>query len=103
MSLSLAIIGGCSQVEDLYVAPGKFSVYNCEQLAMVGQQSAARERELRSLMAKASQGSGGTIVNAVAYQNEYLAARGQLKQLEDVALQKNCATPWRAVSDHSMW
>lgn len=99
-------LGGCSNIEVLssvVVAPGKFEFYNCEQLAVRGRGTAARERELKVLMDKASEGAGGAIVNAVAYQGEYLIAKGELDQLEAAAIEKKCDTPWKPISARSVW
>lgn len=98
-----ATLSACSNVEDLFVAPGKYAIYNCDELATAGRAAAAREHELKALMSKAEKGSGGTVVNALAYRSEYLETQGQLKQLEQMALDKRCDTPWRAQSDRSMW
>lgn len=98
-----AIAAGCSNVEDLFVQPGKYEIYNCEQIAIQGKAAAERERELKELMGKASRGAVGELVNSMAYRSEYLAAVGQLKQLEQIAVDKKCDTPWRSISDRSMW
>ncbi len=97
------LAAACSNVEDLFVAPGKYAIYNCTELANQGRVAAARERELKELMAKASAGAGGGVVNVLAYRNEYLANQGQLKQLEQTAVEKKCDMPWRSVSDRSMF
>jgi hypothetical protein len=101
--VALATLSACANTEDLFVAPGKYAIYNCEELATAGRKAAAREHELKGLMSKAEQGSGGAVVNALAYRSEYLETQGQLKQLEQMALEKRCDTPWRAQSDRSMW
>jgi hypothetical protein len=98
-----AMLAGCSNVEDLFVTPGKFEVYSCDQIAAQGKTAATRERELKGLMGKASEGAGGALVNTMAYRSEYLAMQGQLKQLEQMAVEKKCDMPWRSVSDRSMW
>jgi len=98
-----AVCGGCSNIEDLTVAPGNFYYYNCEQMAIKGRDAAKRERELKLLIDKAMQSPGGELVSALAYRNEYVTATAELKQLEAAAVQQNCPTPWRSVSDRSMW
>jgi len=102
-ALCCALLAGCSNVEDLFVAPGKYDVYSCDQIATQGRAAAARERELKGLMSKASQGAAGDLVNTMAYRSEYLATQGQLKQLEQMAVDKKCDMPWRSISDRSMW
>lgn len=97
------LLGACSSAEDIFVAPGKYAIYNCKVIEAQGRTSSARERELKGLMDKASQGSGGAVVNALAYRNEYIATQGELKQLEQAAVEKKCDIPWRSVSDRSMF
>ncbi len=96
-------LAACSNAEDLFVSPGKYAVYTCKELETEGRATVTRERELKGLMGKASQGSGGELVNALAYRNQYLSTQGQLKQLEQTALEKKCDTTWVTVSDRSMW
>jgi hypothetical protein len=96
-------LAACSNVEDLFVAPGKFAIYSCAELETQGRATVTRERELKILMGKASQGAGGELVNTLAYRGEYLATQGQLKQLEQAAIERKCDMTWRTVSDRSMW
>lgn len=97
------MLSACSNMEDLFVAPGKYAIYTCDELAAAGHKAATREHELKALMSRAEKGSGGAVVNALAYRTEYLETQGQLKQLEQTALDKRCDMPWRAQSDRSMW
>jgi hypothetical protein len=59
-----------------------------------------REQELKQLMDKAEKGTGGTFINVIAYQNDYVSAKEQIKVLTATARAKNCATPenWRSNS-----
>ena len=52
-------------------------------------------------MDKADQGTGGAIVNVLAYKADYVAAGEQLKVIETTARSKNCQTPssWRSNSE----
>jgi hypothetical protein len=104
----VAGLGACAVADNdslsaFMVAPGKYDVYKCDQLAVVGKERSERAQELRLLMDKSAQGPGGAVANALAYRNEYLTAVGDLKQLENVALTKKCDMPWRPLSDRSMW
>jgi hypothetical protein len=51
-------------------------------------------------MDKAEKGTGGTFINVIAYQNDYVSAKEQIKVLTATARAKNCATPetWRSNS-----
>src|SRR5262245_43412793 len=51
----------------VFVDPGKYQYYNCEQLAGQRTYWTNRELELKLLMDKAEQGTGGTVVNVIAY------------------------------------
>ena len=51
----------------------------------------ARAQELKLLMDKAEQSTGGTVVNVIAYKADYVAATEQLKVLDATARDKKCA------------
>jgi len=74
----------------VFADPGEYSFYNCDQLAAQRTGWKAKEQELKMLMDKASQGTGGAVVNAIAYQGEYVAATERLKVIEMTARNKNC-------------
>ena len=93
------LTGGCAgdQVASVMAQPGKYEFYPCPQLIEEWKRVSARERELKALMDKAGQGAGGTVVNAIAYQSDYLTARGELRMLESEAQRKKCDLPqWRS-------
>jgi hypothetical protein len=102
-ALVIALLAGCSSVEDAFVAPGKFNLYNCDQIVEQGRASTVRERELKALMEKAAKGTGGGVVNTLAYRSDYLSVKGDLKELETAAIEKKCEMRWRSVSERSMW
>ena len=88
-----AFVAGCGYNDELasaIVAPGKYNLYTCEDLTHLGRDAAERERELKALMEKSEQGSGGALVNVLAYRTEYLTARGELMQLQAAASAKHC-------------
>jgi hypothetical protein len=64
--------------------PGQFEFYSCEQLATARPSLKAHEQELKLLMDKAAQSTGGTVVNVIAYKAEYVTATEQLKVLEPI-------------------
>jgi hypothetical protein len=105
VSLALAVLlAGCSaNLDELVVAPGKFEIYNCDQLAARGRAAVVRERELKTLIDRAEAGGGGALVSTIAYRNDYLTVRGELKQLEATAVDKKCEVSWKSVSERSMW
>jgi hypothetical protein len=79
----------------VFVDPGKYEFYNCEQLAGQRTYWTNRELELKLLMDKAEQGTGGTVVNVIAYQTDYVTAREELKVVDTTARAKNCDAPRR--------
>jgi hypothetical protein len=72
------------------IAPNKFAIYNCPQLADRAKALAVREKELQGLMAKAGSSPDGRFVNTVAYRPEYLSVRGETNELRRAAAEKNC-------------
>jgi hypothetical protein len=79
----------------VFVDPGKYQFYNCEQIAGQRAYWTNRELELKLLMDKAEQGTGGTVVNVIAYQTDYVTAREEVKVIDTTARAKNCDAPRR--------
>jgi hypothetical protein len=102
--LAGAFLAGCSSTGDnpltLFADPGKYQYSTCAQLAFQRKYWSTREQELRLLMDRAEQGTGGALVNVLAYKADYVAASEELKVLENAARSKNCETPenWRSNS-----
>lgn len=93
----MALLGGCAMSDEgiggAFVAPNKFTLYTCPELARRQNEIATRQAELEGLMAKAKQGAGGAVASAMAYETDYLAARGEMKILRDEAAAKHCTLP----------
>jgi hypothetical protein len=96
-ALLAAALAGCAssgtsddKVGRFLVAPDKFVLYSCADIAEKAAATAARERELEALMAKAGEGSGGRLVSTVAYRPEYLERHGEMNELRSAAAAKNC-------------
>ena len=51
---------------------------------------ADRELELRLLMDKAEQASGGTVVSIIAYKSDHIAAHEELKLIDETRRAKKC-------------
>ena len=99
VALLSLLTAGCAgdQVAGVLAQPGKYEFYPCPQLIEEWKRVSARERELKALMDKASQSAGGTVVNAIAYQSDYLTARGEMRMLESEGQRKKCEFPaWRS-------
>jgi hypothetical protein len=102
--LAGALLAGCSAAGDnpftVFADPGKYEYYSCEQITAQRKHWSSREQELRTLMTKSEQDTGGVIVNVLAYKADHVAASEELKVLEATARSKNCETPanWRSNS-----
>ena len=102
--LAGAFLAGCAATGDsaltLFADPGKYQYSTCDQLAGQRRHWSGREEELRLLMDKAEQSTGGAVVNVLAYRADYVAASEELKVIESAARSKNCDTPgnWRSNS-----
>jgi len=96
-----AWLGGCAGHEMIEASarPGKYRLYNCDELTARGKEIIKREAELSELIAKARQGPGGEIAVALAYQSEYNQTRGDLHELEVTGAEKKCTLKHRSVSD----
>ena len=83
-----------------FADPGKYEYYSCEQLLPQRAFYEKRERELKLLMDKARQATGGAVINVVAYQNEYTATQEELRVIDATARLKKCSTPanWASTS-----
>ena len=81
-----------------FADPGQYEFLNCEQLAAQRTARQAREQELKLLMDKAEQSTGGAFVNLIAYKSDYITAQEDLKVIEATAHVKKCSTPenWRS-------
>jgi hypothetical protein len=96
--LSLA---GCSsqgpapddRLGSLLVTPGKYSLYNCAQLAGPRTAQEIRKKELDALIGKAEAGPGGGVAATLAYRTEYAQVRGDLYEINKEAAAKNCPPP----------
>jgi hypothetical protein len=88
---------GCTSSSDLdvispYAAPGKYDFLDCPAMAQRLKLASDRERELTDLMTRAQEGFGGSIVNAIAYQEDLNTARAQVRALRKAAGGKQCPT-----------
>jgi len=100
------ILAGCGVGTDgmasLSVDPTRYTGYHCKEL--VGQWNGllAREKQLRNLIDKASEGGGGTVIAAVAYRGDYDTVLQQQKVLKRTAAEKNCELTPNYSSDQTI-
>jgi len=98
------LLAGCASTGEnaltVFADPGKYQFSSCEQLANQRKSWSSKEQELRLLMDRAEQSTGGAVVNVLAYKADYVAASEELKIVENTARAKNCDTPdtWRSNS-----
>ena len=100
-ALAGGLLQGCAVADNpftLFADPGKYQYNTCEQIDGQKKSWTTRERELRQLMDKAEQSTGGAVVNVFAYKADHVAAQEELKVLEATARAKNCNPPenWRS-------
>ena len=62
----------------VFADPGQYEFLNCEQLAAQRTTRKAREQELKLLMDRAEQSTGGAFVNLIAYKSDYVTAQEDL-------------------------
>ena len=62
----------------------------------------AKNKELKLLMDKARQGTGGAAISVVAYQGDYVAAREELQVIDATARAKKCKMPGNWQSDSAV-
>lgn len=100
-ALLVLSVAACASVSEdsassLLVTPGKYEFYSCQDITSRIQGARNRLNELEQLMARSSQGAGGSLVNAIAYQSDYTQVRGELSVLMKAAEEKRCVSesPW---------
>jgi hypothetical protein len=96
--LALLLAGGATgeHAEDFYVAPGKYVLYDCQQLAGVAAHFEQRNKELTDLIARAKQGPGGELASSLAYDADYYSNLGELKDVRREQAEKKCAPDIKA-------
>jgi hypothetical protein len=99
MILIAGIVSACtgtatldSDALSLYAAPGKYNYLDCASIATRLKGSSARETQLRELMSRANESAGGSIVNAMVYQDDLNTVRADLRALHKAEEAKKCST-----------
>jgi hypothetical protein len=88
-------LSGCGVDKEEFLAsfvtePGKFKLYNCQQISQKATEVAARQKELLALAVKAETGLDGRLVSEVTYRPEYSTLRGEMNELRREGTAKNC-------------
>ena len=89
-------VSACTALSDndalsIYAAPGKYDFLDCASIATRLKAVSARETQLRELMSRANEAAGGSLVNAVVYQDDYNTARADIRALRKAAEEKKCS------------
>ena len=100
-------LGSCSSlapdgVASFAVDPARYEGYHCKDLVAQWNGLIAREKQLRNLIDKASEGGGGTVIATVAYRSDYDTVLEQQKVLKRTAAEKNCELVHSYNSDQSI-
>ena len=95
--LVVGFLSACSSAGDnpltVFADPAKYQYYDCDMLAGQRTYWKGKEQELKLLMDKAEKGTGGSIVNVIAYQADYVAAAEEVKVIDATARIKKCPAP----------
>jgi len=95
--LLAACLSGCGSISEqtaatAFIAPGRFNINTCQDIEERAVALRTRQVELEQLMARASQGAGGALINAMAYRSEYAQSRGESIELAKAKADKQCAS-----------
>ena len=93
--LSGASLSACANLGDgplsgAFVDPSIYDYYDCKQLEAQRKTLTDRAAQLQALIDKANTGFGGAVVGEVAYRNDYITARAQLKLVEENWRRNKC-------------
>ncbi len=92
--LAAGALGGCGVSEQgigiLTLDPGRYVLYHCNDLVDRLKNLINREKELRNLMDKASESTGGALIGALSYRTEYETVLSDQKLVRRVAAEKKC-------------
>ena len=79
------------RIEQFFVAPGKYILYDCAQLAAVEVRYIERDKELKRLIARAKEGPAGGLISTFVYDPDYYSNLGELHDVQREQRVKNCA------------
>jgi hypothetical protein len=105
----LAVLAGCAGSaseqfgHSVWVAPQKYQYHDCLQAQEADRNFAVRQKELEELMARASKGPGGDVVNTMVYRSEYQQVLGERKEIAVVYEQKRCTLDSKRSSDRQVF
>src|ERR1700757_5020640 len=77
----------------VFADPGKYEWYSFAQLVPQRKLWESKEKDLKLLMEKAKQRTGGSAILVVAYPGDYVNAREELRVIDATARAKKCKVP----------
>ncbi len=88
-------LSGCAEMSDgvmtqAFADPAKYELYDCKQLETERKTLGVRAAELQGLMAKAETGVAGSVVSELAYRNDYVSVRGQMRFADEAWRNNKC-------------
>jgi hypothetical protein len=90
ISLSSCTNMGDGFMSGAFVDPAMYDYYDCKQLEDQRKSLNGRVDQLQQLIDKANTGTGGAVVGEIAYRNDYITARAQLKLIDQNWRRNNC-------------
>jgi hypothetical protein len=107
LGFGVLALGGCGMSDGagaIFVDPGRYSLYHCDELATRRKALITRENELRGLIEKANESAGGAVIGSLAYRSDYESVLAEEKLLQRKAAEKNCsfASPTQFQSDQTI-
>ena len=87
------VLAGCTGgdgIGTILADPGRYSAFRCNDMAVRWTYLNTRERQLGDLMLRASEGTGGTVIGAIAYRPEYEQTLSEKRLLRRAAAEKKC-------------
>ncbi len=92
-SFALLALTGCGSdgAGAVFIDPGRYTLYHCDELATRRKALITRETELRGLMERASESAAGSVIGSLAYRSEYDSVIAEQKLLQRNAAEKNCS------------
>jgi hypothetical protein len=104
-SFAVFALTGCGLSDGagaLFVDPGRYTLYHCDDLAARRKVLIARENELRGLIERAGESPGGAVIGSFAYRSDYDSVLAEEKLLQRNAAEKNCSFASPLQSDQTI-
>ena len=92
-AVTAIVLAGCTSgdgIGTILADPGRYSAFHCKDMADRWISLNTRENQLGDLMLRASQGTGGTVIGAMAYRPEYEQILTEKRMLKRAAVEKKC-------------